>query len=132
MIVSSAILGLVLLIKNSLDKRLVKGIKIIIAGAVMLILAGYADSVSHTIFGSGELVSIPHVILESAPALSALGSFLVLSQVCGHKARKLIPLAILTIIFSLGLIIFNLAMVLGGAMFCIPVYQVLSSGCAIL
>jgi len=132
MMVSSAILGSTLLIKKQLNNRVSKGIKLIIAGAVILIAAGFGDSISHDLFGSGEVVSISHVFLESAPALSAFGSILVLNHVHSKKAKKLIPLAIFTTILSAGSVIFNISMVFGGALICISVYQLLSYGCAIL
>lgn len=131
-IVSAAILGSALLIKRSLEKRISTGIKLIIASAVMLIAAGAADNISHEIFGSGELVSIPHIFLEASPALGGFGSFLILTHIASPKLKKLVPISMLVTILALGSIVFNIIMVFAGTVICIIVFRLFSAGCAIL
>ena len=131
-IVSSAILGSALLIKYQFSKKTSIGIKFLVAGAVMLIASGYADSVSHEIFGNGELVSIPHIFLESSPALGALGSFILLKEISSEKLKRLIPISTIIAFLAIMSIGFNLLMIFGGEVLCIAVYGFFSSGCAIL
>jgi hypothetical protein len=132
MIGASAILGSFLLTKKKVTGTLKKGIQIIIIGAIIQIFAGYADSVSHEIFGIDGLVSLTHQPLEIGLALSSLGAFLILSDPSSKKFSKFRPISILVLIFSISWIGFNLSLLLGSTILCIPIYEILSSGCAIL
>ena len=132
LIVSSAILGFAILIKYQCNRPISIGIKFLIAGAVTLIASGYADSISHEVFGNGELVSIPHIFLESSPALGAFGSFILLKEIPSRKLKRLLPISIIVTILAILSIAFNIIMVLGGEILCIAVYDLLSGGCAIL
>lgn len=131
MVVSSAIIGLIFLVRTE-NPKISKGIKLVILGAALQIAAGYADSVSHAIFGIDGVVSIPHAILESAPALSAFGSLLILNHTRGQTAQRLTHVAVLTLIFSVASIIFNLSLLFAGVILCTGIYQIFSFGCAIL
>ena len=132
MVTCSAILGSRLLIKNHSNKQLLKGIKIIIIGAGFQIFAGYMDSVSHYIIGIDGKVSATHEVLEAAIILSAFGGFLVLNKINNTQTKKLIPVAIATLIFTCVALIFDLVLLLGGPIVCTPVYKLFSYGCAIL
>ncbi len=128
----SAIIGFLLLITKLVEIRIARGIKMIIIGAALQIVAGTSDFFSHLLLGADGLVSIPHLILEAGPVLGAFGGFLLLSQMKDSRIRRLIPVAIVTTIFTLASILFNMSMVLSGEILCIPVYEIFSHGCAIL
>lgn len=132
MVACSAILGSFLIITNSKNKTLNNKLKIIILGAILQITAGYADSISHDIYGIDGLVSISHLVLESGLFLSAFGGFIVLSQINSQNARKMVPISILTVLLSATWIGFNLILLFGAVVLCMPVYEIFSSGCAVL
>ena len=132
MVVCSAILGSFLIVTNSENKSLNKKLKIVILGAILQITAGYADSLSHNIYGIDGLVSISHLVLESGLLLSAIGGFIVISQINSRSTRKMIPISILTVLLSGAWIGFNLILLFGAVVLCIPVYEMFSSGCAVL
>ena len=132
MVACSAILGSFLIVTNSENKSLNKKLKIVILGAILQITAGYADSLSHNIYGIDGLVSISHLVLESGLLLSAIGGFIVISQINSRSTRKMIPISILTVLLSGAWIGFNLILLFGAVVLCIPVYEMFSSGCAVL
>jgi hypothetical protein len=132
MVACSAILGSFLIVTDSKNKSLNKKLKIIILGAILQITAGYADSISHDIYGIDGLVSISHLVLESGLFLSAFGGFIVLSQINNKNTRKILPIAILAVLLSAAWIGFNLILLFGAVVLCIPVYEIFSSGCAVL
>ena len=132
LIVSSAILGFAILIKYQCNRQVSIGIKFLIAGAATLIASGYADSISHEVFGNGELVSIPHIFLESSPALGVFGSFILLKEIPSRKLKRLLPISKIITFLAIMSIAFNLIIVFGGEILCIAVYDLLSGGCAIL
>jgi len=132
MVVCSAILGSFLIATNSKNKILNKKLKIVLIGAILQITAGYADLISHDIYGIDGVVSISHLVLESGLFLSALGGFMVLSQIHSQSARKIMPFAIMSVLLSAVWIGFNLTLLFGAVVLCIPVYEIFSSGCAVL
>ena len=132
MVVCSAIFGSFLIVLNSKNKTLNKKLKIVLVGAILQITAGYADSISHDIYGIDGLVSISHLVLESGLLLSALGGFMVLSQINDKNTRKIMPIAILSVLLSAAWIGFNLILLFGAVILCMPVYEIFSSGCAVL
>lgn len=132
MVACSAILCSVLIVSNSKNKILNKKLKIVLIGAILQITAGYADLISHDILGIDGVVSISHLVLESGLFLSALGGFLVISQIRNQSARKIIPFAIMSVLLSAAWIIFNLTLLFGAVVLCVPVYEMFSSGCAVL
>lgn len=132
MVACAAILGSFLIVTDSKNKSLNKKLKIIILGAILQITAGYADSISHDIYGIDGLVSISHLVLESGLFLSAFGGFVVLSQINSQNTRKIIPIAILAVLLSVTWIGFNLILLFGAVVLCMPVYEIFSSGCAVL
>ncbi len=78
MIASAAVLGSIFVIKKFVDKNLQRGIKIVIVGSIIQILAGLGDSISHDEFGIDGLVSLSHQPLEFGLVLCARGGFVML------------------------------------------------------
>ena len=132
MITCSAILGSIILITNPQNALIKKGLKILIVGILLQITAGYADSISHEVYGVDGLVTISHLVLETGLLLSALGGFLVLSNSAKTRPKKIIQLAITSVLFSSTWIGFNLVLLFGFVALCLPVYEVFSSCCAVL
>ena len=133
MIAASAILGSILLVTINKNQMLRKGIKIVVLGSVLQLTAGYADSVSHEIYGVDGLVTPSHLVLETGLLLSALGGFIILCHIDRGKTRKMmVPLAIMTVILSATWIGFNLFLLFGAVVLCVSVYEMFSSGCAVL
>ena len=132
MIVTSGIFGFILMFKKKINGTLKKGIIIIIIGSILQISAGYADSLSHDLFGIDGLVSLSHQPLELGLVLSALGAFLILSDPRTQNFSKFRPISIMTLILSISWIGFNLSLLLGNTILCLPFYEIFSSGCAIL
>jgi hypothetical protein len=132
MIVTSGIFGFILMFKKKINGTLKKGIKIIIIGSILQISAGYADSLSHDLFGIDGLVSLSHQPLELGLVLSALGAFLILSDPRTQNFSKFRPISIMTLILTVSWIGFNLSLLLGNTILCLPFYEIFSSGCAIL
>ncbi len=132
MIVSSSILGVIVLLLHSKNKILFKGIKIILLGSILQLVGGYTDSISHEIYGVDGLITPSHLTIETGLLLSALGSFMTLCQVDKKKTRKIMSVAIMTILLSASWIGFNLILLFTSIVLCIPVYDLFSSGCAVL
>ncbi|HYL66098.1 MAG TPA: hypothetical protein VEU72_02990 [Nitrosopumilaceae archaeon] len=132
MIVSSSVLGMIILLLHSENKILFKGIKIILLGSILQLVGGYADSISHEIYGVDGLVTPSHLTIETGLFLSALGSFITLCQIDKRKTRKVLPIAIMTVLLSASWIGFNLILLFTAVVLCIPIYDLFSSGCAVL
>jgi hypothetical protein len=132
MITSSSFLGMIVLLLNSKNKILFKGIKILLLGSILQLAGGYADSISHEIYGVDGLVTPSHLTIETGLFLSALGSFMTLCQLDKRKTRKVLPIAIMTVLLSASWIGFNLILLFTSIVLCIPVYDLFSSGCAVL
>ena len=132
MITVSSVLGMIILLLHSENKILFKGIKILLLGSVLQLVGGYADSVSHEIYGVDGLVTPSHLTIETGLFLSALGSFMTLCQVDKRKTRKVMSVAIITVLLSASWIGFNLILLFTSIVLCIPVYDLFSSGCAVL
>jgi len=132
MIASSGILGTIFLITKKVTGNLKRGLQIIIIGSVLQVSAGYADSLSHDLFGIDGLVSWSHQPLEIGLLLSALGGFLIMTIMKNQKFKKLLPVSILTLIFSISWLGFNLSLIFASPVLCTLVYEIFSSGCAVL
>ena len=132
MMASAAVLGSIFVFKKSVDKNLQRGIKIVIVGSIIQIIAGLGDSISHDIFGIDGLVSLSHQPLEFGLVLCALGGFLIIKSQNNKKLKKILPFSIVTLIFAISWLGFNLSLLVGGIILCLPFYEVFSSGCAIL
>ena len=129
---SAAILSFFVLIQYRPQGIFKKGIQLIILGSILQIGAGYGDSISHDVFGIDGLLSWSHQPLELGLVLSAIGAFLVLKSHPDSKLNKLLPVSIIAIIFSIMWFGFNLSLLIGGPILCLLVYEIFSSGCAIL
>ena len=132
MIASSGILCSIFLITKKVDGNLKRGLQIIIIGSALQVSAGYADSLSHDLFGIDGLVSWSHQPLEIGLLLSALGGFLIMTVMKNQKFKKLLPVSILTLIFSISWLEFNLSLIFASPVLCTLVYEIFSSGCAVL
>ena len=132
MIASSGLIGTYLLKNKQIDGILKKGIQLVIIGSIIQIAAGYGDSLSHDIFGIDGLLSLSHQPLEFGLVLSTLGGFFIIKANTNKTIRKLLPVTITTLILSISWLGFNLALLVGGVILCVPVYEIFSSGCAIL
>jgi len=130
LITCSAILSSIIIL-NPKNPSLKKELKIIILGALLQITAGYADSVSHEIYGVDGLITVSHLVLETGLLLSALGGFLLLTAIkINHKI--ILKFSILSVLLSSTWIGFNLFLLVAPAPLCLPVYEGFSSGCAVL
>ena len=132
MIAGSGILGAIFLITKKVTGNLKRGLQIIIIGSALQVSAGYADSLSHDLFGIDGLVSWSHQPLEIGLLLSALGGFLIMTVMKNQKFKKLMPVLILTLIFSISWLGFNLSLIFASPVLCTLVYEIFSSGCAVL
>lgn len=132
MIASSGILGSIFLITKKVTGNLKRGLQLIIIGSALQVSAGYADSISHDLFGIDGLVSWSHQPLEIGLLLSALGGFLIMTVMKNQRFKKLLPISILTLIFSISWLGFNLTIIFASPILCILVYEIFSSGCAVL
>ena len=129
---SAAIIGTILLLGNSTKNSLKHGIILIITGSLIQIVSGYADSISHDVFGIDGLISWSHQPLEFGLVLSALGGFLILKNLEKTKLKVFIPFSIISFLFFTTWLVFNLVLIFGHTIQCLPIYKIFSSGCSIL
>lgn len=132
LISTAAIFGTILLIKKSVKGSLKTGIKLVIIGAFVQIISGFGDSLSHDVYGIDGLISWSHQPLELGLVLASLGGFLILKNREHTKLRIFLPFSIISFIFFSTWLAFNFVLILGHTIQCIPVYEIFSSGCAIL
>ena len=128
----AAILGGILIIRKSVHRSLKTGIKLVMIGSVIQIISGFGDSLSHEVFGIDGLISWSHQPLELGLVLGSLGGLLILKNREHTKLRLLLPFSIVTFLFFTIWLGFNLVLIFGHTIQCIPVYEIFSSGCAIL
>jgi hypothetical protein len=129
---SAAIVGTILLLRNATKNSLKNGIILVIIGSLIQIVSGYADSLSHDLFGIDGLISWSHQPLEFGLVLSALGGFLILKNLEKTKLKVLLPFSIISFLFFTTWLVFNLVLIFGHTIQCLPVYKIFSSGCSIL
>jgi len=129
---SAAIVGTILLLGNATKNSLKHGIILIIIGSLIQLVAGYADSISHDVFGIDGLISWSHQPLEFGLVLSALGGFLILKNLEKTKLKVFLPFSIISFLFFTTWLVFNLVLIFGYTIQCLPVYKIFSSGCSIL
>ena len=128
----AAILGCFLILRKSVHRSLKTGIKLVIIGSIIQIIAGFGDSLSHDLFGIDGLISWSHQPLEFGLVLASLGGLLILKNREHTKLKAFLPFSIITFLFFTTWLIFNLVLVFGHTVQCIPVYEIFSSGCSIL
>lgn len=128
----ASLLSMILLIKKSVHGTLKTGILLVVFGAVIQLIAGFVDSVSHDVYGIDGLISWSHQPLELGLVLAALGGFLVLKNREHTKLKILIPFSIISFLFFTTWLVFNFALIFGHTIQCIYIHVIFSSGCSIL
>ncbi len=129
---SAAALVALAVSRAALPRRFSAGVKILAVGAALQAVSGFGDSVSHDVFGIDGLVSLSHQPLELGLVLVSLAGLLILKNLQSRHARRLIPFSIASFIIAAMWLGFNLVLLVGGTLMCLPVYEAFSSGCAIL
>lgn len=125
----SAAFGTTISIKN---RKIIIGITMLMIGSLMQLCGGYVDYNFHEIYGIDGLVTPSHLIIESGLLLTSIGGFLTISKFGYNKTKRIVPFSIVSVIFSAAWIGFNLALLVGATMLCIPVYELFSSGCSVM
>ncbi len=128
----AAIIGCILLFRKSVRRSLKTGIKLVITGSVIQLISGFVDSLSHDAFGIDGLISWSHQPLEFGLVLASLGGVLILKNREHTKLKVFLPFSIVAFLFFTTWLIFNLILIFGHTIQCIPVYEIFSSGCSIL
>jgi len=132
MITSAGIIGIILLVRNSVKGILKKGIQLVILGSIIQLVSGFADSLSHDLYGIDGLISWSHQPLEFGIVLAALGGFLIMKSRQHTKLKIFLPFSIIALLLLTSWLGFNIFLVFGHVIQCIPVYDIFSSGCSIL
>ena len=132
MITSAGIIGIILLVRNSVKGILKKGIQLVIIGSIIQLVSGFADSLSHDIYGIDGLISWSHQPLELGIVLAALGGFLIMKSRQHTRLKIFLPFSIIALLLLTGWLGFNVFLIFGHVIQCIPVYDIFSSGCSIL
>jgi len=132
LVASAGFLSMFLLIKKSVHGILKIGILLVVIGAAIQLISGFADSLSHDVFGIDGLISWSHQPLELGLVLASLGGFLVLKNKEHTRLRILIPFSIISFLFFTTWLIFNFALIFGHTIQCIYIHVIFSSGCSIL
>jgi len=132
LVAAAAFVGIILILKNSVKNSLKSGIVLVIIGAAVQLVSGFADSLSHDVYGIDGLISWSHQPLELGLVLASLGGLLILKNREHTKLKILIPFSIISFIFFTTWLVFNLVLIFGHVIQCIPVYEIFSSGCSIL
>ena len=121
-----------LLIKNSTNGILKRGLQLVMIGSIMQIVSGFGDSISHDMFGIDGLLSFTHQPLEIGIVLSALGGFLIIKSCQNTNLKALLPFSIITFLLMTTWLAFNFALYFGHYIQCIPIHLIFSSGCSVL
>lgn len=127
----SALTGAIAIVKGG-NKKIQKAIVVIIVGAIAQLVGGYFDYSSHTKYGIDGLVTPSHLTVETGLLLSAVGGLLMISKIRNYTIKAVIPISIITVLLSASWLGFNFSLLLGGVVECVPVYQMFSSGCAVM
>jgi hypothetical protein len=128
----SSIFGFLMLNKKIISGKTKTAIKIIILGSILQIVAGYGDSISHDVFGIDGLISWSHQPLELGLIMSSIGGYLLLSNRTNDFFKKLMPLSIFAVLASSCWLAFSLTLFVSAIPVCTLVYEIFSSGCAVL
>jgi hypothetical protein len=132
MVTSAGIIGTILLVRNSSKGILKKGIQLVIVGSTIQLISGFVDSLSHDVYGIDGLISWSHQPLELGIVLAALGGFLIIKSRQHTKLKIFLPFSIIALLLLTSWLGFNIFLVFGHVIQCIPVYDIFSSGCSIL
>ena len=128
----AALFSVNLLIKNSTQGILKRGLQLVIIGSIIQFVSGFGDSISHDMFGIDGLLSLTHQPLEIGIVLSALGGFLIVKSRQNSNLEIFLPFAIVTFLLMTAWLAFNFALYFGHYIQCMPIHLIFSSGCAIL
>ena len=128
----AALFSVNLLIKNSIQGILKRGLQLVIIGSIIQFVSGFGDSISHDMFGIDGLLSLTHQPLEIGIVLSALGGFLIVKSHQNSNLKLFLPFAIVTFLLMTAWLAFNFALYFGHYIQCMPIHLIFSSGCAIL
>ena len=121
-----------LLIKNSINGILKRGLQLVVIGSIMQIVSGFGDSISHDMFGIDGLLSLTHQPLEIGIVLSALGGFLIIKSRQNTNLNAFLPFSIVTFLLMTTWLAFNFALYFGHYIQCMPIHLIFSSGCSVL
>jgi len=132
MVSISGIIGIKLLLRNSVNGILKKGIQLVIVGSIIQLISGFADSLSHDLYGIDGLISWSHQPLEFGIVLASLGGFLIIKSRQHTRLKIFLPFSIISLLLLTGWLGFNVFLIFGHVIQCIPVYDIFSSGCSIL
>lgn len=111
-------------------KALSPGVLMIVVGSIMQMSGGYADSVSHDVYGIDGLITPSHIVLESGLFMGSLGSFLVARAVSRNLQGSVVKAVsfVSTATTSIWLV-YNFFLLWNPSVLCLPVYLLFSSGC---
>jgi len=132
MVTAAGSIGLLLLVRNSIKGILAKGIQLVIIGSIIQLVSGFGDSLSHEIYGIDGLLSWSHQPLELGIVLAALGGFLIMKSRQHTRLKIFLPFSIVALLLLTGWLGFNVFLIFGHVIQCIPVYEIFASGCSIL
>lgn len=134
MVACSVIAGFALSARKRQDdeKALLKWVAVVSLGAILELFSGYFDMRAHEMSGLDAMVTPSHVGLHVGILIVSLGCYFMFYAIETRMARKMIPVAVMTVFFSAAWIAFNLLMALAPALLCLPIYKLLSSGCEVL
>ena len=132
MVTSAGFIGIILLVRNSVKGILKKGIQLVIVGSIIQLVAGFGDSLSHDVYGIDGLISWSHQPLEFGIVLAALGGYLIIKSRQHTKLGMFLPFSIIALLLLTSWLGFNIFLIFGHVIQCIPVYDIFSSGCSIL
>ena len=107
----AAIIGCILLFGRSVHRSLKTGIILVITGSIIQLISGFADSLSHDIYGIDGLISWSHQPLELGLVLASLGGVLILKNREHTKLKVLLPFSIVAFLFLTTWLIFNLFLI---------------------
>lgn len=113
-------------------KSMKKGMIMIILGAILQLGGGYTDYNFHVVYGIDGLVTPSHLSIEIGLLLSAIGGFATLPKSKNYILRKMVSTSIISILLSASWIGFNLILLVGSVVLCVPVFQLFYSGCAVM
>ena len=131
-IVACSAIAATLVLNHHEYKSMKKGMMMIILGAILQLGGGYADYNFHVVYGIDGLVTPSHLSIEIGLLLSATGGFATLSKSKNYILRKMVSTSIISILLSASWIGFNLILLVGSVVLCVPVFQLFYSGCAVM
>ena len=131
-LIACSAIAAMLVLNHCEDKSVKRGIMIILLGAILQVVGGYADYNFHEVYGIDGLVTPSHLTVETGLLLGAIGGFITLSKSQNPILLKITPISIMTILLSAAWIGFNLVLLFSAVILCVPVFQLFYSGCAVM